>query len=525
MSSIYRRGEVLGWGTVAVVYQCWDELLNRWVAIKELKQPFSGNEVFARAFRAHALKMLDVSNRYVLATHAIDVDRNVQALVRELADQTVGQRTFQEPMEPEVVIRLLRQVLAGLDVLHGRGLIHGAVKPENIFVCGGDYKIGDFGLPVLEGAPPFPVSRARYASPETLVAPDFVGRGSDVYSLGVVAYELILGPLRLEQVVEELTREAGHKGQGRPQAGERDELWPRFHSSALDLPPIHEVEPGVPAALSLTLQKMVAKDLSVRYTNCKKALASLGNAMPTELPTGSQRFSLAVSQSTAAPVAPGPPPPRAAPNWVWAGGGAIAVAVLIAGGAWMFSGHGTGKTVEPPQVLASAETSAYATRELASRLLGLRTAEGSVTLTLEPPIVGGRPRLALGTPLYFRVQSRTEGRLLLFVLSPDDSIACLYPNGLRPMVHLRPGDSLVLPSDKDKLTMTAQEPVGHQLVFALVSSQSLPPLPPGDDSSTARQYPSGVSARGFVDWLEKLRKDDSRETRMAALDFEIGAVP
>lgn len=524
MSSIYRKGEVLGWGTVAVVYQSWDELLNRWVAIKELKQPFAGNEVFARAFRAQALKMLDVSNRYVLATHAIDVDRNVQALVRELADQTVGQRSFQWPMEPEEVIRLLRQVLAGLDVLHGRGFIHNAVKPENIFVCGNDYKIGDFGLSMLDGAPPFPASRARYASPETLVSPDFVGRGSDVYSLGVVAYELILGPLRLEQVVEELTREAGHQAQGRPQMGERDELLPRFHSSVLDLPPIHEIEPGVPAALSLTLQKMVAKDLAVRFTNCKKALASLGSAMPTELPTGSQRFTLAISQPVAAPVPPQPQlaPLRVAPNWVWAGGGAMAVAILMAGGAWMFSGHDAGKPVDPHAITVSREATPVEVT-LAGRLLGLRSNEGDVVVALEPPVGGEHPVLRIGTPLHFRIQSRQAGHLLFFALAPDGSIACLYPNRNRPKVFLDRSGSLVLPSEEDRIQLNANEPAGHQLVFALVSPRRLPPLPLGDDSDTIRQYPPGVSAQAFVSWLENLRKESLETMQMASLDFEISA--
>ncbi|HSS49996.1 MAG TPA: serine/threonine-protein kinase [Thermoanaerobaculia bacterium] len=522
MSSIYRKGEVLGWGTVAVVYQAWDELLNRWVAIKELKQPFAGNEVFARAFRAQALKMLDVSNRYVMATHAMDVDRNVQALVRELADQTVGQRTFQQTMEPDAVIRLLRQVLAGLDVLHGRGLVHGAVKPENIFVCEGEYKIGDFGLPVLDGAPPYPVSRARYASPETLVSPDFVGRGSDVYSLGIVAYELILGPLRLEQVVEELMRDAGHKAQARSQASERDELWPRFHSSVLDLPPIHEIEPGVPTALSLTLQKMVAKDLGTRFANCKKALASLGSAMPTELPTGSQRFSFLGGQPVSTPaLAPPPAPYRAVPNWAGIGGGALAVAVLLAGGAWMFSGRSPEKTVESRATVTPAVTPAEIS--LADRLLRLRSNEGDVTVALEPQIDGERPRLALGTDLHFRVQSQRGGWLLLFALSPDGSITCLYPNRQRSEVLLGESGFLVLPSDSDSFQLAAEEPAGLQWIFALVSSQNLPPLPLGNDSSTTRQYPLGAPAWAFADWLEKLRKDNSRETRMAARDFEIGA--
>jgi hypothetical protein len=91
------------------------------------------------------------------------------------------------------------------------------------------------------------------------------------------------------------------------------------------------------------------------------------------------------------------------------------------------------------------------------------------------------------------------------------------------VVLLDKGGSLVLPGDSDGLPLTAAEPAGLQWVFALVSSRGLPTLPAGDDSSGLRQYPSGAPAQAFADWLEKLRKDDSRETRMAALDFEIGA--
>jgi hypothetical protein len=527
MSSIYRKGEVLGWGTVAVVYRGWDELLDRSVAIKELKQPFAGNEPFSRAFRAQALKMLDISSRYVLATHSVDVDRSTQAVIRELAGETVGQRNFQGPMDPETVMRLLRQVLAGLDALHAREVVHCAVKPENIFVFGEDYKIGDFGLLPMEGTPTPPLSRYRYSSPEQIREPDEVGKSSDVYSLGVVAYELILGPLRLEQVVEEILRELG---------GEADRQ-PHFHASGLDLPPIHELEPAVPAALSLTLQKMVCKDLSSRFANCKKVLASLGMAAPAELPTGSQRLSISVN--VPAPVAPPGSREGASGKWAWAGGGALAVAALVAGGGWWLGQGGQKPAVQNPAVQNPiAESGMPAVPKgllqqepeaevgLADRLLRLRSTEGGLTVTLEPPLGGDRPLLALKTPLHFRVQSQGGGRLLLFALSPDGSITCLYPNAIRPMVLLDKGSSLVLPSDEDYragLDLTAQEPAGRQLVFALVSSKGMPPFPTGDDSGTLRQYPSGAPAQVFADWLEKLRKEDSRETRMAALDFEIGA--
>jgi len=160
---------------------------------------------------------------------------------------------------------------------------------------------------------------------------------------------------------------------------------------------------------------------------------------------------------------------------------------------------------------------------LADRLLRLRSTEDGLTVALEPPAGGDHPRLALGTPLHFRVHSQGGGRLLLFALSPDGSITCLYPNRLRPVIFLSPGGTLVLPSDTDGIDLTAQEPAGRQLVFALVSSKDMPALPTGDDSNGLRQYSSGAPVQAFADWLEKRRRDDSQATRMAAVDFEIGA--
>ena len=531
MSSIYRKGEVLGWGSVAVVYRGWDELLERSVAIKELKQPFAGSEPFSRAFRSQALKMLDLSCRYLMATHAVDAGTGVQTVVREIADETVAQRSFQGPMEPEAVFRLLRQILAGLDAMHSRGLVHGAVKPENIFVCREDFKIGDFGLPVVEGTPPLPLSRHRYSSPEELLEPERVDRGADVYSLGVVVYELILGPLRLEQIVEELIREAGLGGPPGSRPGDRDEIWPRFHGSAIDLPPIHELEPAVPASLSLTLQKMVCKNLASRFANCKKVLASLGAAAPMELPSGSQRIVLSElglpTQTVLVPVAQSAP--RRPPPWLWAGVGTLAVTVSVAAGVWTLSARGTAKPVatpvDPPvQQAVSPQPQQSPNGTLADRLLKLRSPEGGLTVSLEPAGNGEPPQVVVGSPLRFRVESSRPGHLLLFALDSSGAIACLYPLAAQPEEPLPAGAPWVFPSEPVS-TLAAEEPLGRELVFALVSAQPLPDLSALSKKDAIASYTPGANAQAFVAWVERLRRADREGTRLAALDFEIGAAP
>ena len=511
MSTIYRKGEVLGWGSVAAVHNGWDELLDRPVAIKELKQPFSGNEPFSRAFRTQALRMLDISHRHVLATYAVDSDRNVHSVVRELADETVGNRSFHGPVEPETALKILRAALLGLDALHGRELIHRAVKPENIFLCKDTYKIGDFGLPPQEGAPPVPLRRYRYSAPEEIQTPELVSRESDLYSLGIVIYELILGPLRLEQVLEELLRAAGeHREPGAP-GSSRDEIWPRFHVSPLELPPLLDLEPGVPAALSLALRKMTAKDRGFRFATCRQVLASLGAATP-ELPTGTLSITIPQDSSRSTPDR----------SWVWIAGGALAVSAILALAIWGLTSRQQPATQnqEPSQqqTAGPGEPPASGTVAPADRLMGLLSHDTGAAIALDPP----RPVLALMSPLSFRVTSGRSGYLLLFTLSPDGSITCLYPNPTRPSLPIGSGESFALPSTAERqqgFDLVASPPPGRQLVFLLYSPIPLPSLPVGGDpSSLLREYP----AQEFIDWVAKLLRT-RREARLTMVEFEVGA--
>lgn len=527
MSTIYRKEEVLGWGSVAAVHNGWDELLDRPVAIKELKQPFAGNEPFSRAFRTQALRMLDLSHRHVLATYAVDSDRNVHSVIREVADETVGQRSFHGPMEPGTVLKILRAALLGLDVLHGRDLLHRAVKPDNIFLCKDTYKIGDFGLPPQEGAPSVPVRRYRYSAPEEIQGAEFVSRESDLYSLGIVIYELILGPLRLEQVLEDLLRTVESPREPAPSGGSRDDLWPRFHVSTIELPPLIELDPDVPAALSLTLKKMVAKDMGSRFTSCRQVLASLGSATP-ELPTGAQ--GVAILHETA-PAAASP-----TSNWAWIAGGALAVSAILALAIWGLASRQPQAGLPPSeegtssQKLVAMDSVSAPTPEAgnpASRLVGLLSQAPEATISLDPPQFGVHPTLALDTPLGFRVTSNRSGDLLLFTLSSDGSISCLYPNAARPSLAVHNSEEFVLPTPEENLALVASRPLGRQLVFLLHSPIPLPALPPSDDdSSLVREYSSRDGqdgpADGFVNWVAKLLRT-RREATLSMVEFEVVA--
>jgi serine/threonine protein kinase len=283
LSPIYQKGEILGVGPFATVYSGWDQLLDREVAIKELRQPFAADEGFVRAFLGRSLEMLDVADDHLLATYAADGSQHPPVVVRELADETLEAVAIASPLSPEEVEEVLCQALAGLGALHRRGKTHGAIKPQNLFRCAERYKVGDVGAPALPDGAALPARECRYTAPEVLRREGAGGPAGDLYSLGLVAYELLLGQIGFERLGEELVREADlATARDLPASG--DEIWALLNASTVEIPPPHERIGGVPMALSLVLHQMTRKVPAERSTSVETVLASLGAGSPTEVP-------------------------------------------------------------------------------------------------------------------------------------------------------------------------------------------------------------------------------------------------
>jgi serine/threonine-protein kinase len=531
LSAIYRKGEVLGWGSLARVFKGWDELLDRPVAIKELVQPFAGSEAFLRAFVGQALRMVDIVHRHVLTTYGVETARATPAVLREIADETVGQQLLEGAIAPEAVLRILRHALSGLDAIHGRELLHRAIKPENLFVCGDVYKVGDFGVPALESGPQTPLRRLKYAAPETLNGNEPVGPASDLYSLGLVMYELLLGTVRFEQAMEKVLQksEVTQREEWDEEEDSAAELWPTFHSSVVELPPIHELEPSIPVAFSLTLQRMVHKNASERYGSCREVLAAMGAAGLVEILGASQGIS--VPPSALNP--PGAEKPLIAPRRTgvaaWFSGG-LALALLTAGGAWFGAHFGRWDVRSDQKAISRAAMPDAGT--LADALLSLRSEQG-LTFEITSVQSEGRPRLPVETPLRFRVTSDRPSHLALFGLSSDGVVTCLYPDGMRPVVRIAAGGTLILPTPEDRragFELVASKPLGRQLLFLLAADEPLPPLPPGNAASGwYTEYPASQDgdspADHFVEWVARLRREHPDHTRLAVQEIDIVAGP
>lgn len=519
MSTIHRKGQALGWGSFATVFKGWDELLDRQVAIKELIPPFGRHDAFIRLYLGQALKMVDLAHPHVLATYGVETNRNPPAITRELADETLAHQLIEGPIPVEPALRILRHALAGLGALHARDLVHGAIKPENLFVCGETYKIGDFGIRPFDGAPQFPSRLLKYAAPELLSSQEDASTSSDLYSLGVVMHELLLGPIRFEKLVEATLEFKEGPGEEEDMGRDADRLWEYFHRSPATLPPLHEIESTIPVALSLVLRKMAAKDPAERYTSHREILAALGTADLAENLDATLSMTL-VSKSVVKPT-------RRGRNSLWLGSGvvfavALAAAALIVGVKNGDDMSGPSQHPSPPSVAVQE-----AAKDQQDRLLGAARSDRGLSIELDPPFPENR--IPVGTPLRFRVSSSRSAYLAFFAVSSNGDITCLYPAPGGESLRIGPGERLRLPLDQDRsagFEPTATEPLGRDVYFLLASEQVLPPPPSGtaDFWKTTYSFTAGEAASPaarFADWVRSLLANDGSPIRMAACEVEV----
>jgi serine/threonine protein kinase len=513
VSSIYRKQEALGWGSWSVVSSGRDEMQGRTVAIKELAKPFAGSAPFVRAYFSKARKLVGLSHPNLLTTYAVDSEGEATRVIRDLADGVLGSQLVRGPLAANEMVFLLQQLLPALESLHQRDILHGALKPENIFRCGEDFKLGDFGLPPIEGAPPLPLRRRRYSSPEE-ENPELLRPASDLYSLGVTAYELLLGPIPLEKALNEALISQGLIASKGEIHREVDELWWQFHRSPLEFPLIHELDFKIPVALSLTLQRMVRKSCSERAVSCKEILMALG---PAEAPPRMQtiQFFEPPEVSTPPPVAlrldpatPSQPSPR---SWRFLLAGVASAALLGIAGTWVVSRNA--KPMPPVSVEAGV---ASAPQPVHSNLfLGLESEHsGSV-----------HPVVRLAKPLLFRVASTRRGYLLLYSVASDGEVVCLYPSQRRPNLEIATGQTLFLPFSQDReqgFRLMATEPAGTESVFLLWSAQALPTLPPtSHEEEWLRTYATQRERKAFQEWVYRLLREPGRKTQWTELKLEI----
>ncbi|GAA2689674.1 hypothetical protein Apa02nite_045750 [Actinoplanes palleronii] len=196
----YLLEDRLGAGGMGEVWRALDEFLGRTVAVKTMLPSASGDPDFVRRFTQEATVMARVNHPAVASIH--DVGRagdGITYLVMEFVDgETLAQRLGRGRLAPDETMRLITQAAEGLQAVHDQGILHRDIKPANMLLRrDGRVVITDFGIARHEDASRITATGAILGTPSYLSPEQVLGqqadRRSDVYSLGLVAYECLAG--------------------------------------------------------------------------------------------------------------------------------------------------------------------------------------------------------------------------------------------------------------------------------------------------------------------------------------------
>jgi serine/threonine-protein kinase len=196
----YRVEARIATGGMSTVYRGIDVRLGRPVALKVMDARYAGDQQFLTRFHREARAIASLKHPGLVAIYDQGNDPTHPFLVMELIEGGTLRELLRErgPMPPHAAVAVLRPVLGGLGVAHRAGLVHRDIKPENVLISDdGEVKLVDFGLvrAIAEAgitSTSVILGTAAYLSPEQVLGAD-TGPRSDVYSAGIMAFELLTG--------------------------------------------------------------------------------------------------------------------------------------------------------------------------------------------------------------------------------------------------------------------------------------------------------------------------------------------
>ena len=194
----YRIVEQVGQGGMAVVYKAYQASLSRFVALKVLPPHLSADPDFQARFQVEAVRVAGLRHANILIVHDYGEIDGVTYIATEFVDGGTLDQQLGKPLPVEYVVEILQPVASALDYAHARGVVHRDVKPSNVLLArDGHPLLSDFGLARMM-TPDADVTQAgmilgtpQYMAPEQSLGEP--GPASDIYSLGVVAYEMLTG--------------------------------------------------------------------------------------------------------------------------------------------------------------------------------------------------------------------------------------------------------------------------------------------------------------------------------------------
>lgn len=256
----YELVDVIGRGGMAMVYKAQDRRLNRSVAVKILRSDLAEDAEFRRRFRDESQAVAMLSHPNIVSVY--DVSRGeTEYIVMELIDGITLKQYMERrgKLNWREALHFITQIMRGLSHAHSRGIIHRDIKPQNVLILrDGSVKIADFGIARLESSAQKTMTQqalgsVHYISPEQAKG-DRVDARSDIYSAGVVLYEMLTSRLPFE--------------------GDSAVSIAIQHLSSVPLSPC-EIDPTVPEALEKICMKAMASDIDKRYSTADAMIADL----------------------------------------------------------------------------------------------------------------------------------------------------------------------------------------------------------------------------------------------------------
>jgi serine/threonine protein kinase len=287
----YRIIQQLGQGGMATVHKAYHAALDRYVAIKALHPAFMEDPHFLERFRREARVVAKLEHPNIVPIYDFAEHAGQPYLVMKFIEgETLKARLQRDQLPSEVALSLIKPVGEALSYAHDRGYLHRDIKPSNVLIDsdGGVY-LADFGLARIAEAGASTLSgdmlmgTPHYISPEQARGVKELGPGTDIYSLGVVIYELFVGRVPFDSDT--------------PFSIIHDHIY-----SELPLP--RDINPNVSEAVQRVLLKALAKDPRDRFTQVSDLVTALEGAL--------EGRPAAVDLSSTIPVTPeATPKPRA----------------------------------------------------------------------------------------------------------------------------------------------------------------------------------------------------------------------
>ena len=256
----YEILELIGSGGMANVYKARCHRLNRLVAIKILKSDLADNADFRRRFRDESRAVAQLSHANIVSVYDVSTSGETEYIVMELIDGITLKQYMERRgrMDWRESLHFISQIMRGLSHAHSRGIIHRDIKPQNIMVLrDGSVKVADFGIACLANASQTLTQEAlgsvHYISPEQARG-DRIDARSDIYSAGVVLYEMLTGRLPFE--------------------GDSAVSVAIQHLSSVPLAP-RDIDPSIPEPLELICMKAMNSDPDKRYPTADAMLEDL----------------------------------------------------------------------------------------------------------------------------------------------------------------------------------------------------------------------------------------------------------